>query len=132
MVPLPAGGGPQRPPPGQAPRRAEPARPASARADADEYFVGGSAGRSLVVCSNREWLEAILKRVLVSWSSGKDSAWALSMLLRNPQVEVRGLLCTLNEKFQRVAMHGTRRSVLEAQAQATGLPLWTVPLPWPC
>jgi uncharacterized protein (TIGR00290 family) len=73
-----------------------------------------------------------MKRVLLSWSSGKDSAWALHVLRRDPAIEVCGLLTTLNEEFQRVAMHGTRRSVLEAQARAAGLPLWTVPLPWPC
>jgi len=42
------------------------------------------------------------------------------------------LLTTVNTEFDRVAMHGTRRSVLEAQAEAVGLPLWVVPLPWPC
>jgi len=73
-----------------------------------------------------------MKRVLLSWSSGKDSAWALHMLHRDPGIEVVGLLTTLNTEFQRVAMHGTRRSVLEAQAVAAGLPLWIVPLPWPC
>ena len=73
-----------------------------------------------------------MKRVLLSWSSGKDSAWALQVLRRDPSIEVMGLLTTLNEAFQRVAMHGTRRAVLEAQAQAAELPLWVVPLPWPC
>jgi len=73
-----------------------------------------------------------MKRVLLSWSSGKDSAWALHLLRRNPAIELVGLLTTLNMEFQRVAMHGTRRSVLEAQAAAVGLPLWIVPLPWPC
>jgi uncharacterized protein (TIGR00290 family) len=73
-----------------------------------------------------------MKRVLLSWSSGKDSAWALHMLRRNAEIEVCGLLTTINSEFQRVAMHGTRRSVLERQAQAAGLPLWVVPLPWPC
>jgi uncharacterized protein (TIGR00290 family) len=73
-----------------------------------------------------------MKRVLLSWSSGKDSAWALHLLRRNPGIELCGLLTTLNEEFQRVAMHGTRRTVLEAQARAAGLPLWIVPLPWPC
>ena len=73
-----------------------------------------------------------MKRVLLSWSSGKDSAWALHLLRKNPEIEVVGLLTTLNEEFQRVAMHGTRRSVLEAQARAAGLPLWQIPLPWPC
>ena len=73
-----------------------------------------------------------MKRVLLSWSSGKDSAWALHLLRRDPEIEVVGLLTTLNTEFQRVAMHGTRRSVLEAQAASAGLPLWIVPLPWPC
>jgi uncharacterized protein (TIGR00290 family) len=73
-----------------------------------------------------------MKRVLVSWSSGKDSAWALHLLQRQPDIELVGLLTTLNTEFQRVAMHGTRRSVLETQAEAARLPLWIVPLPWPC
>ena len=68
----------------------------------------------------------------MSWSSGKDSAWALHLLRRDPEIEVCALLTTLNTAFDRVAMHGTRRSVLEAQADAAQLPLWTVPLPWPC
>jgi diphthamide synthase (EF-2-diphthine--ammonia ligase) len=73
-----------------------------------------------------------MKRVLLSWSSGNDSAWALHLLRRDPGIELVGLLTTLNTEFQRVAMHGTRRSVLEAQAAAAELPLWIVPLPWPC
>jgi uncharacterized protein (TIGR00290 family) len=73
-----------------------------------------------------------MKRVLLSWSSGKDSAWALHLLRSDPAVEVCALVTTLNEEFDRVAMHGTRRSVLEAQARAANLPLWIVPLPWPC
>jgi len=73
-----------------------------------------------------------MKRVLLSWSSGKDSAWALHALRRDPAIELCGLLTTVNSVFDRVAVHGVRRSVLEAQAAAAGLPLWTVPLPWPC
>jgi uncharacterized protein (TIGR00290 family) len=73
-----------------------------------------------------------MKRVLLSWSSGKDSAWTLHKLRHDPAIELVGLVTTLNSEFQRVAMHGTRRSVLEAQAEAAGLPLWIVPLPWPC
>jgi diphthamide synthase (EF-2-diphthine--ammonia ligase) len=73
-----------------------------------------------------------MKRVLLSWSSGKDSAWTLHVLHRDPSIEVVGVLTTLNSEFQRVAMHGTRRTVLEAQAAAAGLPLWVVPLPWLC
>ncbi len=73
-----------------------------------------------------------MKRVLLAWSSGKDSAWALYRLRRDPEINVCGLLTTVNMEFDRVAMHGTRRTVLEAQAAAAGLPLWVVPLPWPC
>lgn len=73
-----------------------------------------------------------MKRVLLSWSSGKDSAWTLHVLRRDPAIELCGLLTTLNAEFDRVAMHGVRRAVLEAQAATAGLPLWIVPLPWPC
>jgi uncharacterized protein (TIGR00290 family) len=69
---------------------------------------------------------------LVSWSSGKDSAWSLHLLQRNSEYEVAGLLTTLNAAFDRVAMHSTRREILEAQAAAAGLSLQVVPLPWPC
>jgi len=73
-----------------------------------------------------------MKRVLLSWSSGKDSAWALHVLRKQNEYEVVALLTTINAEFDRVAMHGTRRSVVEAQAKAAGLPLWSAPLPWPC
>jgi diphthamide synthase (EF-2-diphthine--ammonia ligase) len=59
-------------------------------------------------------------------------AWALHILRRDRAIEISGLLTTLNAEFDRVAMHGVRRAVLEAQAAAAGLPLWIVPLPWPC
>ena len=73
-----------------------------------------------------------MKKILLSWSSGKDSAWALHQLRQSGEYEIAGLLTTINTQFDRVAMHGTRREVLEAQASAAGLPLWAVPLPWPC
>ncbi len=69
---------------------------------------------------------------LVSWSSGKDSAWALHRLQQSGEYKVVGLLTTLNSAFDRVAMHSTRREVLEAQAASAGLPLQVIPLPWPC
>jgi uncharacterized protein (TIGR00290 family) len=72
------------------------------------------------------------KKALVSWSSGKDSAWTLHVLRQSNEYEIVGLLTTLNASFDRVAMHGVRRELLEAQAKAAGLPLWKVPLPWPC
>lgn len=71
-------------------------------------------------------------RTLLSWSSGKDSAWSLHMLRQDPNVDVVGLVTTTNAAFDRVAMHGVRRSILEAQAAAAGLPLHVIPLPWPC
>jgi len=74
----------------------------------------------------------IRPKALLSWSSGKDAAWALHTLRQAAEVEVVGLLTTTNAAFDRVAMHGVRASLLEAQAEATGLPLWKVPLPWPC
>ena len=73
-----------------------------------------------------------MKRVLLSWSSGKDSAWSLHVLREDPHLEVVGLLTTLNEAFDRVAMHAVRRELLEAQAEAAELPLQAVPIPWPC
>lgn len=71
-------------------------------------------------------------KILLSWSSGKDSAWALHALNQAHPRGVAGLLTTINESVQRVAMHAVRREVLEAQAAAAGLPLRVVPLPDPC
>ncbi len=71
-------------------------------------------------------------RVLLSWSSGKDSAWALHTLRSAGDVDVVALLTTFNDEFDRVAMHAVRRPLVEAQARAAGLPLLPVPLPWPC
>jgi len=73
------------------------------------------------------------KRVVISWSGGKDSAWTLHALRQQPKdYVVIGLLTTLNQQFNRIAMHGVRRELLEAQAKAAGLPVWVVPLPSPC
>jgi uncharacterized protein (TIGR00290 family) len=71
-------------------------------------------------------------RILVSWSSGKDSAWMLHVLNQQHPGAVRGLLTTTNAAFDRVAMHAVRRPLVEAQARASRLPLYVVPLPWPC
>ena len=70
-------------------------------------------------------------RTLMSWSSGKDSAWALHVL-RQQGVDVVGLVTTVNETHDRVAMHAVRRQLLQAQADAAGLPLKTIELPHPC
>jgi uncharacterized protein (TIGR00290 family) len=71
-------------------------------------------------------------KALVSWSSGKDSGWALHVLRQLGEYDVVGLLTTINEAFDRVAMHAVRVRLLELQAQAAGLPLWPVPIPSPC
>lgn len=71
-------------------------------------------------------------KTLVSWSSGKDSAWMLHVLSQQQPGSVQGLLTTTNAAFDRVAMHAVRRELVEAQAAAAGLPLHVVPLPWPC
>jgi len=70
-------------------------------------------------------------KTALSWSSGKDSAWTLHTL-RTQGVEVSALLTTVNTTHQRVAMHAVRRDLLEAQAEAAGVPLRIVDLPWPC
>lgn len=73
-----------------------------------------------------------MTKVLLSWSSGKDSAWTLHLLRRQPSVQVAALLTTFNSQANRVAMHAVRRELLEAQAERTRIPLWAVELPWPC
>ena len=73
-----------------------------------------------------------LPRILLSWSGGKDSAWALHLLRQQRQYEVVGLLTTINEHFRRVAIHGYREALLDQQSAATSLPIWKVDLPFPC
>lgn len=74
----------------------------------------------------------VRKKVLLSWSSGKDSAWALHTLRQQSDVEVAGLLTTINEQFDRVAMHAVRTDLLRRQAEGVGLPLRLVSLPFQC
>jgi uncharacterized protein (TIGR00290 family) len=71
-------------------------------------------------------------KALLSWSSGKDCAWALHLLRERGEVDVVGLVTTFNEAFHRVAMHGVRTELVQSQAKAARLPLWAIPLPWPC
>ena len=73
-----------------------------------------------------------MRKVALSWSSGKDSAWALHLLRQMPDVEVIALFTTFNSAADRVAMHAVRRVLVEAQAEQTRLPLWPVELAWPC
>lgn len=71
-------------------------------------------------------------RAIVSWSSGKDGAWALHVLRALGDVDVVGVLTTVTSEFSRVAMHAVRETLLDAQARALGLPCTKVRLPWPC
>jgi uncharacterized protein (TIGR00290 family) len=73
-----------------------------------------------------------LTKVLLSWSSGKDSAWTLHLLRQRPDTQITALLTTFNSVADRVAMHAVRRTLVEAQAERTGIPLWAVELPSPC
>ena len=72
------------------------------------------------------------KITLLSWSSGKDSAWALHTLRQDPEIELVGLFCTVHQAFSRVAMHGVRTELLQRQAEAAGLPLHIIYIPYPC
>ena len=71
--------------------------------------------------------------VLVSWSSGKDSAWALHVLRMQPErFSVRGVFTTVTDRFQRVSIHSTPTWVLQAQAARLGVPLYEIRIPYPC
>jgi uncharacterized protein (TIGR00290 family) len=72
------------------------------------------------------------KKTLLSWSSGKDSAWALHVLRQQPDMEVVGLVTTVNQVYQRVSIHAVRVELLRRQAEAAGLPLRLIDLPSPC
>jgi len=72
------------------------------------------------------------KKTLLSWSSGKDSAWTLHVLHQQQDIEVIGLFCTFNEKFERGAMHAVRNELISQQAERAGLPLQLIPIPFPC
>lgn len=71
-------------------------------------------------------------KAYVSWSSGKDSAFALYEARRSGLADIVGVLTTTNEVFDRVAMHGVRNELLDRQVAALGLPVVKVPLPYPC
>ena len=72
------------------------------------------------------------KKIMISWSTGKDSAWMLHQLQQNSEGEIAGLFCSVNLEFERTAMHAVRLDLLHRQARAAGLPLEVVGLPWPC
>lgn len=77
-------------------------------------------------------MSTIRHKALLAWSSGKDSAWTLHVLRQRGDVDVVGLLTTLNADAGRVAMHGVREELVEAQAAAAGLPLRKVNIPANC
>lgn len=72
------------------------------------------------------------KRVLLSWSSGKDCAWALHCLRQRNDIELLGLFTTINEAFDRVAMHAVRVELVRQQAERLNLPVQFLSIPWPC
>ena len=71
-------------------------------------------------------------KAIMSWSSGKDSAFALHEVRRSGELEIAGLLTTVTSEFGRVSMHGVREELLDRQADELGLRCWKVPIPWPC
>ncbi len=95
---------------------------------------GGRPDRAAWTVSSRRAQEIAVSppKALLSWSSGKDSAFTLAVLRARADVEVVGLVTTVNAEFERVAMHGVRRQLLELQAEAVGLPVRIVNIPWPC
>jgi uncharacterized protein (TIGR00290 family) len=72
------------------------------------------------------------RKTLLSWSSGKDSAWTLHVLQQREDIELAGLFTTLNQAADRAVMHAVRRGLVERQADAAGLPVEFIPLPHPC
>ena len=76
--------------------------------------------------------EIMKKKTLLSWSSGKDSAWALHALRHDPHINILGLFSVVNQKYGRVSMHSTRLQLLQRQAEAAGLPLHIINIPDQC
>ena len=72
------------------------------------------------------------KRTLLSWSSGKDIAWALYVLRQQSDIDVVGLFTTVNQEVERVAMHAVRSELVQQQAESVDLPIQFIPLPFPC
>lgn len=72
------------------------------------------------------------RKTLLSWSSGKDSAWALHLLRHDPTTDLQGLFTVMNQRYNRVSMHATRLDLLRRQAEAAKLPIQLINLPDPC
>ena len=73
-----------------------------------------------------------MKKTMLSWSSGKDSAWTLHMMRQDPDISIDGLFSTINQEFDRVAMHAVRVALLQQQSDSIGLPIQLIPIPYPC
>src|SRR5262252_5523193 len=71
-------------------------------------------------------------KTLVSWSSGKDSAFALHQIQKTADYQVVGVLTTVTSTFRRVSMHGVREELLDAQVASLGLPCYKIYIPSPC
>jgi uncharacterized protein (TIGR00290 family) len=99
---------------------------------ADEVSAAADLDLLQVRATKLMSVTATRPKALLAWSSGKDSAWSLHVLRQQNAVEIVGLLTTINQAFDRVAMHAVRAELLRAQAASAGLPLWPVPIPWPC
>ena len=84
------------------------------------------------MCILREKITTVREPILFGWSGGKDSSLALQAVLKNPALEVRALLTTVTEEYDRISMHGVRCSLLEQQAKAIGLPLEKIEIPPRC
>ncbi len=99
----------------------EPAAPAQKQRRRSAREIFGSAHQ----------LKPSRPKALISWSSGKDSAFALHEIRRSGEFDVVGALTTVTETFERVSIHGVRREILLAQLDAAGLPPRIVPIPYP-
>src|SRR5882762_965668 len=108
-------------------RRAEGDRACSASAGKAPPRASGQAG-----AGSANQLKQPRPKALISWSSGKDSAFALHEVRRAGEFEVVGALTTVTETFDRVSIHGVRQEILRAQCLAAGLPPRIVPIPYPC
>ena len=75
---------------------------------------------------------APVRQTLLSWSGGKDAAWTLQALRASGAFEVVALLTTVTSEYERIAMHGIRRELLQAQARAVGLPVIEARIPPRC
>lgn len=73
-----------------------------------------------------------MKKTMLSWSSGKDSAWALHVMRQDPDIAIDGLFCTINQEFDRVSTHAVRVELLQMQSDSVGLPIQLISIPHPC